>query len=88
MKLKPLALGITIGIFWGVSVFLTTVLCHYTGYGKLFLEALPQSLYPGYSITLRGSFAGLVYGFVDGFVSGAIVGWIYNKVAGNSAEKS
>lgn len=81
MKLKPLALGVAIGILWGGCIFLTTLLSHYTGYGRAFLEALPQSVYPGYKITVAGSFVGLVYGFFDGFISGVIVGWIYNKVA-------
>jgi ABC-type dipeptide/oligopeptide/nickel transport system permease component len=82
MKLKPLALGVAIGILWGGAIFLTTLFSHYTGYGRLFLEALPQSIYPGYKITFAGSFIGLGYGFFDGFICGAIVGWIYNKVAG------
>lgn len=82
MRLKPLALGVAAGILWGGCIFLTTLLSHFTGYGKLFLEALPQSMYPGYSITIAGSFVGLVYGFFDGFVCGAIVAWIYNKAAG------
>ncbi len=82
MELKPLALGVAIGILWGGCIFLTTLLSYYTGYGRLFLEALPLSIYPGYKITLAGSFIGLVYGFFDGFIGGVIVGWIYNKVAG------
>lgn len=82
MRLKPLALGITAGILWGGCIFLTTLLSHYSGYGQTFLEFLPQSIYPGYSITLVGSFVGLLYGFVDGFVCGLIFGWLYNKVAG------
>jgi hypothetical protein len=82
MKLKPLALGGAIGILWGGSVFLTTILSHFTGYGRFFLEALPQSIYPGYRISLFGSLVGLVYGFIDGFVGGVIIGWVYNKLAG------
>ena len=83
MKLKPLALGITAGIMWGGCVLIMTLLCFYTGYGKLFLEALPQSVYPGYEITVAGSFIGLIYGFIDGFICGFLFGWIYNKVACN-----
>jgi hypothetical protein len=83
MKLKPIALGVAAGVLWGgVCVFLTTLLSVYTGYGKSFLEAIPESVYPGYSITLAGSFAGLVYGFIDGFICGVIFAWVYNKVAG------
>jgi hypothetical protein len=82
MKLKPVPLGVAAGILWGVlCVFLTTLLSVYTGYGKAFLEVIPESVYPGYSITLTGSFIGLVYGFFDGFFCGVIFAWIYNKAA-------
>jgi hypothetical protein len=81
MKLKPLALGIALGTIWGGSLFITTWLSYYTGYGKLFLEALAQSIYPGYSISPIGSFLGLFYGFVDGLISASLIAWIYNKIA-------
>lgn len=80
MKLKPIAFGIALGIVWGGSLFTTTWLCYFTGYGKLFLEVLAQSIYPGYSISPIGSFLGLFYGFLDGFISASIIGWIYNKL--------
>jgi hypothetical protein len=82
MKLKPLALGITAGILWGGCVFLTTLISYYTGYAMLFLETLPLSIYPGYRISLAGSFIGMIYGLIDGFVCGFIFGWLYNKIAG------
>jgi len=77
---KPVALGIALGVVWGGALFLTTWLSYFTGYGRFFLVAIPQSLYPGYAISPSGSFLGLIYGFVDGFISGALIGWIYNKV--------
>lgn len=80
MKLKPLALGIALGIVWGSALFVTTWLSYYTGYGKLFLEVLAQSIYPGYTISPIGSFLGLIYGFVDGLISAALIGLIYNKI--------
>lgn len=80
MKLRPVALGVAIGSVWGVSLFITTWISYYTGYGKLFLEVLAQSIYPGYTITPLGSFLGLLYGFADGFVSAALIGYIYNKL--------
>jgi hypothetical protein len=80
MKLKPFALGTALGLVWGGALFITTLLSSYTNYGKLFLEAIPQSLYPGYSISLSGSFLGLIYGFLDGLICGTIIGWIYNKI--------
>lgn len=80
MKLRPIALGAALGSVWGVSLFITTWISYYTGYGKLFLEVLAQSIYPGYTITPLGSFLGLVYGFADGFVSAALISYIYNKL--------
>ena len=80
MKLSPVALGVALGSVWGVSLFITTWISYYTGYGRLFLEVLAQSIYPGYTITPLGSFLGLLYGFADGFVSAALIGYIYNKV--------
>lgn len=82
MKLKPMALGIALGVVWGGSLFITTWLSFFTGYGKLFLEVLAQSIYPGYTISPSGSFLGLFYGFSDGFISASIIAWIYNKLAG------
>jgi hypothetical protein len=80
MRLKPVALGVSLGIVWGGSLFITTWVSYYTGYGKLFLDVLAGSIYPGYTITPLGSFLGLVYGFIDGLVSGTVIGWIYNKL--------
>ena len=80
MKLKPVALGVSIGIVWGVSLFFTTWISYYNGYGRLFLETLAVSIYPFYTITPLGSFLGLLYGFLDGLVSGTVIGWIYNKI--------
>jgi hypothetical protein len=80
MRLKPLSLGIAIGTVWGVSLFITTWLSYYTGYGRLFLQTMAESIYPGYSITPLGSLLGLVYGFIDGLVSGALVAIIYNRL--------
>lgn len=83
MKIKPLAFGTALGLVWGASVFITTWLSYYTGYGKLFLEVLAQSIYPFYTITPLGSFIGLVGGFIDGLVSGALIICIYNLLAEN-----
>ena len=82
MKLKPLALGLALGIVWGGALFITTWLSYFTGYGRLFLETLAVSIYPGYSISPLGSLLGLLYGFIDLLIMGTLAGWIYNKIAG------
>ena len=81
MKLNPAALGLSLGILWGVILFLTTWLSYFTGYGSLFLRTLAGSIYPGYSISPAGSILGLLYGFADLFITGALAGWLYNRIS-------
>lgn len=87
MKLKPVALGMAIGLFWGIVLFFWTLLSFYTGYGRLFLEVLVQSVYPGYTVSPVGSFIGLLYGTADGFFCGVIISLIYNKFVKVSNDK-
>lgn len=77
--LNPKALGLALGIFWSMTMLLTTFLSLYTGYGREMLEVM-VSLYPGYSITPVGGLIGLIYGFIDGFIMGFILAWLYNKL--------
>jgi hypothetical protein len=81
MKLKPVALGLTLGLIWGGVLFLTTWLSYFTGYARLFLEVVAGSVYPGYSISPLGSVLAFFYGFVDLGLGGLLVGWIYNRLA-------
>ena len=83
MKLKPTALGLSLGLVWGIALFVTTWLSYFTGYGRAFLEVLAVSIYPGYAISPGGSVLGLLYGFADLFIMGALVGWLYNKFSGD-----
>ena len=80
MKLNPFALGLSIGLLWGGTLFITTWLSYFTGYGKLFLDVLAGSIYPGYTISPLGSFLGLFYGFVDFLIVGILIGWFYNQI--------
>ncbi len=79
MRLKPLALGLSLGIVWGFVLFITTWLSYFTGYGKLLLDVLAGSIYPGYTISPLGSVIGFIYGFLDLFTMGILAGWIYNR---------
>lgn len=77
MKVKRLAL--TFGIVWGATLFLTTLLNLYTGYGADFLN-IWVGIYPGFTVTLLGSVVGFVYGFLDMFVGVYIVVWVYRQL--------
>lgn len=73
--------GLAAGIFWGLSMFVMTLINIYTGYAGQWLS-LMADIYPGYEISFLGSVIGLAYGFVDGFVGLFIFAWIYNKLNG------
>lgn len=81
MKLNKTALGVSLGIIWGVTVFLATVWVMVRGGGQ-HVQLLGQ-FYIGYRISGVGAVVGLVYGFVDGFIGGWLIAWIYNLVSGS-----
>jgi hypothetical protein len=76
-SLKPSALGMTIGLLWGLTVLLMGLAAHYYLVGQEFVTAV-GTIYFGYGPTVAGSFLGGLIGFVHGFIKGAIFAWIYN----------
>ena len=78
MRLRARALGIAIGIVWGLAVFAATIWDVAAGMGKTM--ALLGVFYPYYRVSLVGSVVGLIWGFVNGFLFGASVAWLYNKL--------
>jgi len=80
MKISVKALALSMGIFWGFCLLISTLLAVYTGYLKETVSMM-EGIYPYYSVTPMGSIAGLVWGFVDGFMVGLIFGWLYNRFA-------
>ena len=83
MKLSIKALAITVGVFWGLAVFLVSLfnLIQPT-YGVTFLNVI-SSIYPGYHAGTGFSniIIGALYGLLDGAIGGAIFAWIYNFLA-------
>jgi len=79
MKINKVALGLTLGILWGASVFLATLWIMARGGGQT-LIALNQ-FYFGYSVSFLGGLLGLVYGFIDGFIGGWLIALLYNAFA-------
>jgi len=67
------------GVFWGVLLFIFTLVSAATGYGSRFLD-LVAAVYPGFSVGYLEAFLGLLYGFVDGFVGFGVFAWLYNRM--------
>ncbi|MFH1740817.1 MAG: bacteriophage holin [bacterium] len=78
--LKPVALGLALGILWGLSILLLTFFIIVHG-DTMELTSKLGRVYLGYTVSAPGAFIGLVYGFAHGFVAGWIVAILYNKFA-------
>jgi len=86
MKLRKRALGIAVGLVWGLSVMLGTwVLLLRDATGDTISKL--SKIYIGYSYSWGGAVIGFVWGFVDGFIGGFLIAWIYN-IANKSFSKS
>lgn len=77
-KLNPLKLGLAGGVLWGVALFILTWISKYTGYAMFWLSQW-MDVYPGFDLSVMGTFIGLIYGFVDGFVVLFVLSWLYNR---------
>jgi hypothetical protein len=76
MNLRKRALGLTLGVVWGLAVFVATLWAAIQGRGKT-LELL-SGYYPGFSVSYGGAVVGLFWGFVSGFIVGVLIAWLYN----------
>ncbi len=79
-RLSPLALGLSLGVIWGVSVFIMGLLAQYYSYGTGFVGAMGV-IYVGYEPSIMGSLIGGLFGFIDALVGGALIAWLYNVFA-------
>ncbi len=80
-RLSPLAFGLSLGVVWGVSVFIMGLLAQYYAYGTEFVSAMGV-VYIGYEPSIIGSAIGGLFGFIDALVGGALVAWLYNVFSG------
>ena len=81
MKLSVKALALTVGILWGLSLFILTwwiILFEGASSEPTFIA----KVYRGYAVTPLGSVIGLIWGLLDGLICGAIFAWVYNYIAG------
>lgn len=77
-KISPTGLGLSFGVFWGVSLLLLGLTTYFYSYGKPFVDAMAV-LYMGYEPSITGSIIGGIIGFVNAFITGFIIAWLYNK---------
>lgn len=80
MKLDVKAFALAWGIIWGAVMFVMTLIAALTGYGSVFAGFF-TTIYPGYSVTVVGSFIGGVYGFLDMGILCLLFALLYNKLA-------
>ena len=77
MKLNKLALGLALGIIWGLTILVATLWVVFAkGEGAHII--LLSRFYLGYTVSIFGAFIGLVWGFIDGFIVGWLIAFFYN----------
>lgn len=78
--LHPMALGLSLGIMWGISILIVGLLAHFLNYGRTFVVSM-GTLYIGYEPSILGSIIGGIIGFIDAFIGGLIIAGLYNLFA-------
>ena len=77
MELRKRALGLSVGLVWGLTILLATwwlLIIDATGgtISKL------SKIYYGYSFSWLGGIVGFIWGFIGGFIGGVLIAWFYN----------
>ena len=85
-KLHPLALGLSLGVLWGISIFIIGLIAHFFIYGRAFVLTM-GTIYIGYHPSILGSIVGGIIGFIDAYIAGVIIAWLYNCFAGHCGKK-
>ncbi len=75
-RLQPCALGLALGIVWGLSLFIIGLFAS-AGYWTDFVNSLGKYYY-GYDASILGSMIGGLWGFIDFFIGGMVIAWLYN----------
>lgn len=77
-KLSPVALGMSLGLLWGLSLLILGLMGHYYAYGHPFVSAI-GTVYQGYEPSIKGSIIGGIIGFINAFIDGFLIAWLYNR---------
>jgi hypothetical protein len=89
LKLNVSAIGLTVGVVFGLGVFIVTnwlVLAggHVDESGQRVVGpnlALLGQFFIGYRVSFIGSLIGFAYGFAFGTLTGSVIGFVYNKLS-------
>jgi hypothetical protein len=81
VRLNSVMMGIVSGLLAGLVIFAATLWLVIKGGPNVgqHLVLLAQ-FFPGYRVTLLGSFVGFGYGVLTGFLIGFVVGRLYNYI--------
>lgn len=77
MELRKRALGLSLGLVWGLTILLGTWWLLLRGSPGKIISRL-GTVYLGYTYSWGGAVIGFVWGFVDGFIGGFLIAWFYN----------
>lgn len=82
LRLNARAWGIALGLLFGLGLFAATIVLVLKGGPAVGRHlGLLSAFFPGYRVTLAGSFIGFVYAFVIGYGVGWTIGRVYNALA-------
>ena len=82
VRLNAALTGVVLGILSGLAIMLATLWLVIKGGPNPGAHLILLSQYfPGYAVTVPGSFLGFLYGFLVGFLGGAFLGFVYNRIA-------
>ncbi len=81
VRLNAKVWGITLGLLLGFGLFLATIVLVIRG-GEVVGPhlGLLGNFFPGYQVSVVGSFIGFVYAFVLGYGIGVLIGSVYNRM--------
>lgn len=82
LRLNARAWGIALGLLMGGGLFVATIVLVLKGGPDVGQHlSLLSVFFPGYRVTILGSFVGFVYAFVLGYALGRLIGTVYNRLA-------
>jgi len=82
LRLNAQAWGLAFGFLFGLALFSATMFLVLRGGENVGAHlSLLRVYFPGYSVSILGSFVGFAYAFVVGYVTGRLIGLVYNRVA-------